>query len=160
MTNQFDKSKGPGVYIPPPLFYVFTFLLAIFIQKRIPISIALFHSLYAKILGVIFIVFALFFLVRSLRQFFLSKNTVILIRPASSLQTTGIYAITRNPMYVGLVILYLAIACFVGNWWNVILLPLLLLLIQEYVIKREEKYLTVEFGLEYENYKTKTPRWL
>lgn len=160
MTNQFDKSKGPGVYIPPPLFYVFTFLMAIFIQKRIPISTAIFHTPYAKVLGAIFIVTALFFLVRSLRQFFLSKNTLILIRPASSLQTTGIYSITRNPMYVGLAILYLAIACFVGNWWNVILMPFLLLLIQEYIIKREEKYLAAEFGQEYEDYKTKTPGWL
>ena len=160
MAKQFDKSKGPGVYIPPPLFYVFTFIAAIFIQKRIPIPATLFHTLVTKIIGVLFILTALFFLIKSLRQFFLTKNTVVLIKPASSLQTTGIYAITRNPMYVGLAILYLGITCFVGNWWNIILFPLLLLIVQEYIIKREENYLKHEFGQEYERYKSHVRRWL
>ncbi|SFQ43736.1 methyltransferase family protein [Parafilimonas terrae] len=160
MNTQIHKSKGPCVYIPPPLFYVLIFIAAIFIQKRLPISDTLFHTTIIKILGTIILIVAVFFLVKSLRQFFLTKNTVILIKPASSLQTTGIYAITRNPMYLGLAILYLGITCFIGNWWNVILFPLLLIIVQEYIIKREEKYLEIEFGQEYEAYKNKVRRWL
>ena len=90
----------------------------------------------------------------------MTKNTVILIKPASSLQITGIYGITRNPMYIGLAIVYLGITCFIGNWWNLILFPLLLIFVQEYIIKREEKYLEAEFGQEYEEYKNKVRRWL
>src|SRR6478609_4734459 len=142
MNSQINKSKGPGVYIPPPLFYVLIFIASVLIQKQIPISDTL------------------FFLVRSLRQFFLTKNTLILIKPATSLQTNGIYGITRNPMYVGLAIGYLGITCFIGNWWNIILFPLLLSIVQEYIIKREEKYLELEFGLDYEEYKKKVRRWL
>lgn len=160
MNKEFDKSKGPGVYIPPPLFYVLTFIAAIFIQKQIPISDLLFHSTLTKIFGVVFTLIALFFLARSLRQFFLTKNTVMLIKPASSLQTTGVYSITRNPMYTGLAILYLGITCFIGNWWNIILFPVLILIIQEYIIKREEKYLKLEFGNAYEVYCSNTRRWL
>jgi Putative protein-S-isoprenylcysteine methyltransferase len=95
-----------------------------------------------------------------LRQFFQSKNTLILIKPASSLQTNGIYRISRNPMYVGLGIIYLGLTCFFGNWWNIILLPLLFLIIQEFIIKREERYLGLEFGQQYEEYKKKVRRWL
>jgi protein-S-isoprenylcysteine O-methyltransferase Ste14 len=160
MNNQIDKSKGPGVYIPPPLFYVLIFIASVFIQKRIPIADTVFHLMIVKVVGVIFLIIALFFLVRSLRQFFLTKNTLILIKPASSLQTTGIYAITRNPMYVGLAIVYLGITCFIGNWWNFILFPLLLLIVQEYIIKREEKYLELEFGERYDEYRGVVRRWL
>lgn len=160
MSNKTNKSRGPGIYIPPPLFYVLAFILAVFIQKKVTISNIIFHSTVVKIAGVIFLIIALFFLVRSLRQFLLTKNTVILIKPASSLQTTGIYSITRNPMYVGLALAYLGITCFIGNWWNVILCPLLLIVIQEYVIKREEKYLEIEFGQEYNEYKQNVRRWL
>ena len=160
MNNQFDKSKGPGIYIPPPLFYVLAFIAALFIQKHIPISDTLFHSFAIKVVGVFLLIAALFFLVRSLRQFFLTKNTIVLIRPASSLQTTGVYRITRNPMYVGLAIVYFGITCFIGNWWNIILSPLLFLIVQEYIIKREEKYLELEFGQEYESYKKTVRRWL
>ena len=129
-------------------------------QKIIPITDILFHRTVIKIIGAIFIIAALYFSVRSLRQFFLTKNTLILIKPASSLQVTGIYGITRNPMYVGLAILYLGITCLVGNWWNVILFPLLFIIVQEYIIKREEKYLELEFGKEYNDYKKTVRRWL
>ena len=129
-------------------------------QKIIPITDILFHRTVIKIIGAIFIIAALYFSVRSLRQFFLTKNTLILIKPASSLQVTGIYGITRNPMYVGLAILYLGITCLIGNWWNVILFPLLFIIVQEYIIKREEKYLELEFGKEYNDYKKTVRRWL
>lgn len=103
---------------------------------------------------------ALFFLSRSLMQFFKTKNTVVLIKPASSLQTTGIYSISRNPMYVGLAFVYLGVTCFIGNAWNIILFPVLFLILQEYVIKKEEQYLSREFGPRYEEYKGKVRRWL
>lgn len=160
MKKQIDTSKGPGVYIPPPLLYVLTFVAAVFIQKKIPLSDALFRTTISEVVGILFIIISLFFLGKSLRQFFLTKNTVILIKPASSLQTTGIYSATRNPMYVGLAILYLGISCFIGNWWNFILFPLLLIIVQEFVIRKEEKYLQIEFGHEYKEYRAKVRRWI
>ncbi len=160
MNKPINTSKGPGVYVPPPLFYVITFIAAVLIQGKIPLSDVQFQLRITKIGGITLLIIALFFLFRSLRQFFLSKNTIILIKPASSLQTTGIYKISRNPMYVGLAIVYLGITCLIGNWWNIILFPLLLLIVQEYIIKREEKYLELEFGNDYEEYTRKVRRWL
>jgi len=154
------KKDNPGVYIPPPLFYVLVFLAAIFIQTKFPINNSIFQMQAIKILGIVFIVIALFFLVRSLSQFLKTKNTLMTIRPASSLQTSGIYRITRNPMYTGLAIIYLGITCFVGNWWNIILFPILILIVQEYIIRHEERYLERGFGQEYLNYKYKVRRWL
>lgn len=63
-------------------------------------------------------------------------------------------------MYVGLSLLYLGIACIIGNWWNFFLFPLLLLIVQEYVIKREEKYLVRRFGEAYLDYRRKVRRWI
>lgn len=155
-----NKKDHAGIYIPPPLFYVFTFVVAVLIQGRFPINDSLFHLRAIKVLGVILIVLSLFFLIRSLRQFFKSKNTLVTVKPASSLQTIGIYHVTRNPMYVGLAIVYLAITCFIGNWWNIILFPILLAIVQEYIIKHEEKYLERRFAQEYVDYKNNVRRWL
>jgi protein-S-isoprenylcysteine O-methyltransferase Ste14 len=155
-----NEKDSPGVYIPPPLFYVLTFVAAVFIQKVLPIDASVFQLRITKIIGIFFLVASLFFLVRSLSQFLKSKNTLILIKPATSLQTNGIYSISRNPMYVGLAIVYLGITCLIGNWWNIILFPLLLLIVQEYIIKSEEKYLNRAFGKEYLEYKNKVRRWL
>lgn len=156
-----SKRDHPGVYIPPPLIYVAVFLIALILQFRLPLSESLFHYTGTKIVGVIVMLVAIvFFLFRSLRQFFRSNNTVVTMLPAHSLQTTGIYSVTRNPMYVGLSLLYLGIACIIGNWWNFFLFPLLLLIVQEYVIKREEKYLVRRFGEAYLDYRRKVRRWI
>ena len=144
-----NRKDSPRVYIPPPLFYIVTFLLALFVQKKVWIDDSLFYLQITKGVGILCFVISLFFSVRSLRQFFQSKNTLILIKPASSLQTNGIYSISRNPMYVGLLFVYLGITCLIGNWWNIILLPLLFLVIQEYIIKREENYLERAFWEKY-----------
>ncbi|HMG66715.1 MAG TPA: isoprenylcysteine carboxylmethyltransferase family protein [Chitinophagaceae bacterium] len=154
------KKDSPGVYFPPPLIYVLIFIAGAFIQKKVPLDNTIFQSRTVKIIGIIFLCFALFFSVRSLRQFFKSKNTLIPFKPASSLQTGGIYSISRNPMYVALAIVYLGIACLVGNWWNIILFPILILVVQEYIIKSEERYLQREFQQQFKDYRKKVRRWL
>lgn len=155
------KKDSPGIYFPPPVFYVAIFLIAILLQKYLPIDGSLFHQTFMKVIGIVLIVVAaIFLLFRSLWQFFKTKNTVVTALPANSLQTTGIYAITRNPMYLGLLLVYLGIACFIGNWWNFILFPILILIVQEYIIKREEKYLLRRFGTSFREYKKKVRRWL
>ena len=56
------------------------------------------------------------------------------IRPARSLQTDGIYAWTRNPMYLGLLFLYSGLALLLGNGWTLLLIPFLMLFVQLYII--------------------------
>lgn len=151
---------NPGVYIPPPLIYAAVFGIAVFLQKEIGIDNSLFQTRSILFTSILFFVLALYFMIRSLNQFIRTKNTVVTIKAAESLQITGIYKITRNPMYVSLVLVYLGLTCLIGNWWNIILLPLLLLVVQEYVIKREEKYLARKFGNEYMDYRQRVRRWL
>lgn len=155
-----NKKDHPGIYIPPPLFYAITFLASVFIQKLVPIHKEFFYTLISKIIGSIIIVTGLFFNFPALHQFFKTKNTVVTIKPANSLQTSGIYSVTRNPMYISLILFYTGLSFIIGNWWNFILLLLLFLVVQEYIIKREEQYLQRRFGQEYLDYKSKVRRWL
>ena len=155
-----NKKDNPGVYIPPPLIYAGVFLLAVLIQRLIPFEKNFFYTIASKIAGSIIIIAGVFFSFPALSQFFRTKNTLITIKPASSLQTTGIYSVCRNPMYISLLLWYTGLSFLIGNWWNFILLPLLFLIMQEYVIKREEKYLERSFGQEYLNYKSKVRRWI
>lgn len=154
------KKDNPGVHIPPPLIYAATFFASLFIQKRLPISKNFFGSMTSVLIGWVAIGTSLFFAFPALVKFFRTKNTLITIKPANSLQTTGIYSISRNPMYTGLLFLYIGLSFLLGNWWNLILLPLLFFILQEYVIKREEQYLNRRFGKPYLDYKTKVKRWL
>src|SRR6187549_1054066 len=91
----------PGVYIPPPLLYVGIFFISIFCQRILPIQHDCFTAPGIQIIGWSFIALGVLLLLTSLRRFLISKNALLPIKPAQSLQTSGIYAISRNPMYLG-----------------------------------------------------------
>jgi protein-S-isoprenylcysteine O-methyltransferase Ste14 len=155
-----NNKDNPGIHIPPPFLYVATFFAAVLIQRLLPFSRIFFYTTTSKIIGSVIILIGLLFNFPALRQFFKTKNTLVTIKPANSLQTTGIYSVSRNPMYISLLLFYIGLSFIIGNWWNLVLLPFLFLIVQEYVIKREEKYLDRRFRQQYSDYKTKVRRWL
>ena len=79
---------------------------------------------------------------------------------ASALVTTGIYRRTRNPMYVSFILFIVGLGLVFANLWMILLAPLLLLYVQERIIKREEGYLTQRFGPDYIDYRKKVRRWV
>ena len=156
-----NAKDSPGVFIPPPLIYVIIFLLSFFLQGYFTIRAAFFfHSMIANIMGIIIVVAGLIFAVPALRQFKISRNTLIPFKPAASLQTNGIYSVSRNPMYTGLLFQYLGLALIFGNWWTLILLPVLVVLIKYLIILPEERYLMRAFGDSFSAYKNKVRRWI
>ena len=155
-----NKQDHPGIYIPPPLFYVIAFIGSLFLQKIVTLNDQFFQTIAASILSILLIIAGVIFLIPALRRFIKSRNTVITAKPANSLQTEGVFAISRNPMYLSLILLYTGISFLIGNWWCIILIPILFLINQEYIIKREVSYLERRFGEEYQDYKSTVRRWL
>ena len=159
-TIPLSPKDHPGVYVPPPLVYVATFFISIFCQRTYPLDHRWFAAPGIQIGGGTLITTGILLLITSFWRFLISKNTLIPIKPAQSLQTSGIYAFSRNPMYLGLLCLYVGIAIFKGNMWTIILAPVVILIIQAYVIKKEEQYLMRAFGEQYMTYAKKVRRWI
>jgi protein-S-isoprenylcysteine O-methyltransferase Ste14 len=156
-----NTKDNPGVFIPPPLFYAGFFLLSILIQKYFALNHAfIFHRQPANLFGTLFYFVGICFIFPATFEFVKSKNTIITVKPATSLQTTGIYSISRNPMYVGLILIYLGLALQFGNWWTIILLPLLIAIVNYLIILPEERYLMRAFGDDYVHYKKRVRRWI
>lgn len=155
-----QKKDHPGVYIPPPLIYVAFFFLSVALQKIMPLNEHFLRTGAAKNGGWLLFVAGVLMVAPALWKFIVSKNTVVTMKPAHSLQTAGIYAFTRNPMYLGLLLLYSGTGFLKGNWWTFIVIPLLIMVVQLYVIKKEEDYLQRAFGNEYLQYKKKVRRWI
>ena len=155
-----QKKDHPGVYIPPPLIYVAFFFLSVALQKVVPLNTFLLQTAMAVTAGWLLLIAGILVLLPALWKFFVSKNTLITIKPAHSLQTAGIYAFTRNPMYLGLMLLYSGIGFFKGNWWTFIVIPLLIITVQVCIISKEEHYLQRAFGNVYLQYKKKVRRWI
>ena len=93
--------------------------------------------------------------------FLRAKTTVDPTKPrASSLVTWGIYAISRNPMYLGGLIMLLGWAIFLLNPLAFVFLPLYVLYINRFQIAPEERALTSLFGETYVAYQMRVRRWL
>jgi len=89
-------------------------------------------------------------------------TTVNPLRPAntSALVTNGIYRITRNPMYVGLVMFLTAWAVYLGAAWPLLGPVVFVLYITRFQIRPEERVLTTLFGEAYTDYTRRVRRWL
>lgn len=92
-----------------------------------------------------------------------SRTTINPLRPerASSLVTGGVYQITRNPMYVGMLFLLLALGLYLAHWPALLLGPLAYVLyLNRFQIAPEERVLLGLFGEEYRAYTGRVRRWL
>ena len=78
----------------------------------------------------------------------------------SSLVTGGVFRLTRNPMYLSLLLYLLAWAAYLSNWLALLLVPVFVLYINELQIKPEERALSTLFGDEYRSYAARVRRWL
>lgn len=158
-TDAVSRPAHAGIFLPPPLVYVAFLGLGWLLDRRRPLPI----GGGAPLREGIAIAFALVYLglfVGAFRNFRRARTTIIPNRPANALVTDGPYRFTRNPMYVSLVALYLALAFVLGSWWPVLLLPLLVLLVDRWIIAREERYLASAFPGEYDAYRQRVRRWL
>lgn len=154
------QADHPGVYFPPPLLYVAVFLVTIVIQRFIPLDHSFFGSTTAMVGTLLFVVAGFAMMLPAVLKFLQTKNTLIPVKPASSLQATGIFGVSRNPMYLGLLLIYIGVAFWIGNWWTIIFVPVLILLINKLIIEKEERYLERAFGAAFKDYKKKVRRWI
>jgi protein-S-isoprenylcysteine O-methyltransferase Ste14 len=91
-----------------------------------------------------------------------ARTTVNPMKPetTSSLVTTGIYRITRNPMYVGVLFVLVAWAIFLSAPWTLAGPLAFVLYMNRFQIAPEERVLSAMFGTDYSSYKARVRRWL
>jgi protein-S-isoprenylcysteine O-methyltransferase Ste14 len=90
------------------------------------------------------------------------KTTVSPIHPeeTNALVTSGIFNRTRNPMYLGLLVVLLAWSVYLSAPWALAGLPAFVLYIDRFQIAPEERVLAAKFGSEFTAYAERVRRWL
>jgi protein-S-isoprenylcysteine O-methyltransferase Ste14 len=151
-----DSAK---VTFPPPLVYVGILLLGLALDRILPWSINL-TEIGRYVGGGLLIVAAVALLLGASGRFRKAGTDVKPWKSTSAIVAEGVYALTRNPMYLGMALFYAGLALVFSSLGAFILLPLVLFIIQTQVIAREERYLEAKFGDEYRNYKTRVRRWI
>jgi protein-S-isoprenylcysteine O-methyltransferase Ste14 len=79
---------------------------------------------------------------------------------AESLNTTGMYSIVRNPLYLGNFFMVLSIGLYLHLWWIPVIYQLAFILYYERIVFAEEMYLRQRFGEEYLTWASRTPAFL
>jgi len=81
-------------------------------------------------------------------------------REATTLVTGGIYSISRNPMYVGMLLILIGFVLWLGQVSALITIAIFFFSIDRFQIRVEEKALRANFGEAFEDYALRVPRWL
>jgi len=107
------------------------------------------------------IVLAVVIALIALIQFFRAGTTTDPLNPdkASVLMTRGVYSLSRNPMYLALLLILLAWGLWLGNAFNTLLAAGFVSVMNKLQIKKEEAVLLTKFGKEYAQYCIKVRRW-
>jgi len=149
---------GPGVRLPPP--FIFAGFLAVGFALQRGAALPSFTSWPTVFFGWAMALASPVVAGMAFRAFRAAQTSVRPDRPASSLMTQGIFARTRNPLYLAMLLLYVGIAVFFGALGPLVLAPLLVFAMQHWVIGREERYLTGKFGQAYLDYRQRVRRWI
>ena len=146
------------IKIPPPLIVLVLIVSIYFSSKKIDlINIPLQMEISIFILSAGILIF-----LNPVLQFIKSKTTVnpIQFEEVNKLVTSGIFKYSRNPMYLGMLMIVLSTSIFYLNIYSILTPLLFILWINKFQIKREEEFLIEKFGDEYLSYKKKTRRWI
>jgi len=114
----------------------------------------------ARILGVGLTAPAVALGIAAVREMRKARTPLDVREPTTAVVTTGIFAYTRNPIYLSMMLLYLGIASLRNSLWLWLLAAPTAGALQVGVIAREEAYLERKFGPEYLAYKARVRRWL
>lgn len=154
-----QKNDNAGVKIIAPLIYFGFFVFGAILQYIFPIPVLL-PKIIAWLIGWVIALVSLIVVILGLRVFRAANNPVMPYKPVSSLMIQGVFKLTRNPLYLSLLLLYIGISIFINFWWPIVFVPVLIVMINQLVIAKEEAYLTRRFGKEYQQYCEHVRRWI
>ncbi len=154
------SSDTSGVWFPPPIIYAGGFAAGYGAHRLLPIRLWPQPTAVESLLGWGLIVVGVLLALSSAYLFRRAGTTPNPAKPTSALVLWGPYRFTRNPMYVGMAILYLGGTLLLNDPWPLAFLPVVMALVRRYVIAREEAYLESKFGDEYRAYKARVRRWI
>jgi protein-S-isoprenylcysteine O-methyltransferase Ste14 len=160
MSQDHSQDRGPDVKFPPPVLFVGGLGAGVLLDRYLPGAIRLPAGIMLEFAGVVLGAAGLAMVYTGIITFRRARTAVYPNRPASQVVDHGIYAYTRNPMYVGLTGFYLGGALLLHSLAALLLLPLVVWLVQSLVIVREERHLQAAFPEAYTAYRTRVRRWL
>jgi protein-S-isoprenylcysteine O-methyltransferase Ste14 len=152
-------SDNPGVIAFPPLIWLMNAVISVlvhFFLIRLPIM-----SYSASLVcGIVLVILAPTLALSALVTMKTAGTNVNPAKPALTIVRGGPFRFTRNPMYLALCLLQIALGFFLNDWITLLFVVPLALILHYGVVLREERYLTAKFGEPYLELKRDVRRWI
>ena len=144
--------------IPPPI-VTLAFGLMIYFSRNIFPDI---NNIIFYVLSLFFIILGPFVLISAVRSFKAEQTTInpININNASSLVISGVFKYSRNPMYLGMVFILLALSFGFNLVGGILFTSIFIVYITKFQIIPEEAAMKRIFGEDFNKYKNETRRWI
>jgi protein-S-isoprenylcysteine O-methyltransferase Ste14 len=155
-----DKNAdNPGVIAFPPLIWLIGAMISAVIHFFV-IQIPIMNYRACLICGIVLVILAPSLAILALIAMKKGGTNVNPSKPALAIIRGGPFRFTRNPMYLALCLLQLALGFFLNDWITLLFVVPLAMILHYGVVLREEGYLTAKFGEPYLQLKREVRRWI
>jgi protein-S-isoprenylcysteine O-methyltransferase Ste14 len=145
----------------PPFLYLACLVIGFALDRLLPLPLSYPDATsICSIGGAALILIGVAIIAAGARSFSRAGTPVPSSQPVRALVTSGIHGWSRNPIYVGMLLVYAGIGTAARSPWVLILALPLIIILRYGVIAREETYLERHFGDAYRDYKARVRRWL
>jgi protein-S-isoprenylcysteine O-methyltransferase Ste14 len=155
-----DFAQRPRIWVPPPALFAAGLLAAWGLDRWIPMPILSAGQPGASVAGWLLCGLGAGLSGWAMVTFGMERTPVLPLAPARTVVTRGPYRFSRNPIYLGLALIYAGVTLMLNTLWALLLLPVALVLLYFLVIQVEERHMRERFGDTYETYRRSVRRWL
>jgi protein-S-isoprenylcysteine O-methyltransferase Ste14 len=159
MTESETASDNPGVIAFPPLIWAMGAVISVLVHFFV-IQVPIMRYSICLVCGIVLVVLAPTLALSALVTMKAAGTNVDPAKPALTIVRGGPFRFTRNPMYLALSLLQVALGFFLNDWITLLFVVPLAVILHYGVILREERYLTAKFGEPYLQLKREVRRWL
>jgi protein-S-isoprenylcysteine O-methyltransferase Ste14 len=160
-TAQAAEPQTAQVVARPPFLFLGSLILGLVLDRVVPLPFRLPEAGPVRwTAGGVSIVLGVAIFAAGARNFVRAATPLPSTQPVRALVTAGIHGLSRNPIYLGMFLLYAGIGIAVPSPWILVLTLPLAIVIRYGVVAREEAYLERRFGDAYRAYKARVRRWL
>jgi len=153
-----DNQDNAGIITHPPVFYIMALLIGLGLDYLYPISFGFMEV--TRTASIFIFISSGIILALGFGMFATNKQSPSVHASAAKVYKSGIYAYSRNPLYLSLVLLMLALSLFFDKVWIAIMILPVIIIVNKFVIEKEETYMEDKFGDDYLDYKKKVRRWI
>jgi protein-S-isoprenylcysteine O-methyltransferase Ste14 len=143
----------------PPLIWLVNAVISVLVHFFL-IQVSIVNYRTSLVCGIVLVILAPTLALSAVIMMKKAGTNVDPAKPALTIVRGGPYRFTRNPMYLALCLLQVALGFFLNDWFTLLFVVPFALILHYGVILREERYLTAKFGEPYLELKREVRRWI